>query len=238
MIWTILKFALIIIGGYLLGNFSFARISSKKQNNDITKLGSGNPGTMNMLRNFGFVSGLLTLIADAVKGVIPSLVGFLIFGGTDGGSLAYIALYAGGLFVVLGHNFPVFYGFKGGKGVACMLGMFLVADPILTLIMIGVVFIYLLIFDYASFGSFILITVLTISEAIRFTNFPYTDAYSEIIIKSLLAILYFLCWFMHRKNIYRLLTGKENKVNLMRAIKKLGKKTKLTKKEEKKKDIG
>ncbi|MDD4815594.1 MAG: glycerol-3-phosphate acyltransferase [Clostridia bacterium] len=232
-----LKLGLIVIFSYLIGNFSFARIISKKKNSDITKLGSGNPGTMNMLRNFGFKTGLITLILDAVKGAVPALVGYLAFGGSSGGAMAYIGLYSAGLAVVLGHNFPALYKFKGGKGVACMLGIFLVARPLETLIVIVVVFVYLCIFDYAAFGSFILITAITLFEAYRITTagYPYELA---LILKFLLFVLFFLCWFMHRQNIFRMLIGKENKVNLLKSIKKLGKKARKEKKEAKQKDIG
>lgn len=230
--WLILLF----IGSYFIGNFSFARIISHKKNSDITKLGSGNPGTMNMLRNFGLKSGALTLVLDAVKGALPALVGFLAFGGTAGGGMAYVGLYVGGLGAILGHNFPVVYKFKGGKGVACMLGIFLVARPIETLIVIVGVFIYLCIFDYASFGSFLLITAMTIMEAIRI-NFAVYAFEIDLALKIILFGMFFLCFFMHRQNILRLLVGKENKVNLRKAMAKLGKK-KQTKKENKQKEIG
>ena len=232
-----LKFTLIIIISYFIGNFSFARIISKKKNSDITKLGSGNPGTMNMLRNFGFKTGLITLILDAVKGAVPALIGFLMFGGASGGAMAYIGLYTAGLSVVLGHNFPLLYKFKGGKGVACMLGIFLVARPLETLVVMVGVFIYLCIFDYAAFGSFILITAITLFEAGRITDAGYPDDLA-LILKLLLFVLFFLCWFMHRQNIFRMLIGKENKVNLLNSIKKLGKKARKERKEAKQKDIG
>lgn len=231
------KMSLLVICSYLFGNFSFARILSKKQKSDITKLGSGNPGTMNMLRNFGFKSGLLTLFLDALKGAIPAFVGFLIFGGfSDGGGMAYIGLYAGGLAAILGHNLPVFYHFKGGKGVACMLGMFMVARPLVTLAVVVCVFIYLFIFDYAAVGSFILITVMTILEAIRVASAGYSFEIT-LIIQLLLCVMFFMCFFMHRQNIVRMLVGKENKVNLKKALKKLGKK-KDSRKVAKKKEIG
>lgn len=231
-----LKLVILVIGSYFLGNFSFARIISHKKNSDITKLGSGNPGTMNMLRNFGFVTGLLTLLLDAAKGAIPALIGFLIFGGTSGGGMAYIGLYTAGLATILGHNFPIIYKFKGGKGVACMLGIFLVARPIETLIVMVGVFIYLCIFDYASIGSFILITVMTLMESFRITSAGY-DFTIALILKFILFTMFFLCWFMHRQNIFRLLVGKENKVNLRKAMAKLGKK-KQKNKEIKNKEIG
>lgn len=231
----ILKFVLLFIGAYFIGNFSFARILSARQKRDITKMGSGNPGTMNMLRNFGFKTGALTLVLDALKGALPSLVGFLIFGGTAGGGMAYLGLYIGGFGAILGHNFPVVYKFKGGKGVACMLGIFLVARPIETLIVVVGVFVYLCIFDYASFGSFLLITAMTIMEAIRINIMGYAFGI-DLALKLILFVMFFLCFFMHRQNILRLLRGKENKVNLRKAMKKLGKKT--TKKETKQKELG
>lgn len=230
-------FILILIGSYFLGNLSFARILSKKQNKDITKQGSGNPGTMNMLRTFGFKTGILTLILDVLKGVIPALSGFLLFGGTAGGALAYIGLYSAGLAVVLGHNFPVVYKFKGGKGVACILGVFLVAHPIITLIVVVGVFLYLCIFDYAAVGSFILITVITLVEAYKINGAGYDLTY-ELVLKSLLFVLFFLTWFMHRQNIFRMLLGKENKVNLLNSIRKLGNKNKAKRKEAKRTEIG
>jgi len=236
-----IKFTLLIICSYLLGNIHFAKIISKNKDKDITKQGSGNPGTMNMLRTFGFLPGLLTLILDTLKGVIPALTGYLLFGGASGGAMAYIGLYAGGLAVVLGHNFPVFAHFKGGKGVACLLGIFLVARPIETLIAIVVVFVYLCIFDYAAVGSFILITAITLCEAYRIDVAGY-DSTLSLVLKLFLFVLFFLTWFMHRQNIFRMLIGKENKINLIGAMKKLGKKNRLAKKEvkreEKNKEIG
>ena len=231
-----LKLVLLAIFSYLLGSFNFARLISKRKNADITKMGSGNPGTMNMLRNLGLKAGALTLLCDALKGAVPALVGFLIFGGAAGAGMQYVGLYVGGLAVVLGHNFPIFYKFKGGKGVACMLGVFLVARPLETLIVVVGVFIYLCIFDYASFGSFILITAMTIMEAIRVTAAGYAFEIA-LVIKCLLFVLFFLCWFMHRQNIFRLLVGKENKINLRSKLAKLGKK-KEKKTIKKQKEIG
>ena len=231
-----LKRVLLALFSYLLGSFNFARLISKRKNADITKMGSGNPGTMNMLRNLGLKAGALTLLCDALKGAVPALVGFLIFGGTAGAGMQYVGLYVGGLAVVLGHNFPIFYKFKGGKGVACMLGVFLVARPLETLIVVVGVFIYLCIFDYASFGSFILITAMTIMEAIRVTTAGYAFEIA-LVIKCLLFVLFFLCWFMHRQNIFRLLVGKENKINLRSKLAKLGKK-KEKKTIKKQKEIG
>lgn len=207
------KYLIVIVVSYFLGNISFARILSKRQNKDITKCGSGNPGTMNMLRTFGAKLGALTLVLDASKGVLAALLGFLLFGGDYANPISMMGLYIGGLSVVLGHNFPVFYKFKGGKGVACILGVYLVASPIWVAICLVFAFIYLYIFDYASVASFILVTVLTFIEGQKFNNF--------LPITILLFCLYFMTIYAHRQNIKRLLLGKESKVNLKKSLKKL-----------------
>ncbi len=243
------RYLIVIVVSYFIGNINFARIISKKLNQDITKQGSGNPGTMNMLRTFGFKVGILTMALDAMKGVCAALLGFFIFGGAEGlyvnimglnGSIeAMTGLYIGGLSVIIGHNFPAIYKFKGGKGVACILGIYLVASPILVAICFVFAFIYLYIFDYAAVASFIFITVLTFFEALKCDG--------NLITTILLFVIFFLTWFMHRKNIFRLLVGTENKANLKKALSKLytkkeikaeRKEIKLEKKEDKYKDIG
>lgn len=232
---TILKFSLLIIGGYLLGNFSSAKFLSRLKNDDITKHGSGNPGTMNMARTYGFGLGILTLFMDALKGAIPAFVGFALFGGlTSPTDISYIALFAGGLSAVLGHIFPAFYHFKGGKGVACIFGVYAVAEPLWALVMFVICFIYLLIFKYGAIASFIFITFITVIEGYRFRG--------NLIICLLLFVIFFLIWFMHRQNFFRLLIGKENKVNLFKHKKnklKLNKQEKKEiKQENKEKEIG
>lgn len=227
---TIIKFVSLIIGGYLLGNFSSAKFLSRIKHDDITKHGSGNPGTMNMARTYGFGWGVLTLIMDALKGAIPSLVGYFLFGGAAGGSMAYVGLFAGGFAAILGHIFPVIYKFKGGKGVACIFGVFAIAEPIWVAVMFVICLLYLLIFQYGAIASFIFITILTIIEGYRFKG--------DVVICMLLFGIFFLIWFMHRQNFFRLLIGKENKVNLFKRKKNKINLDKQTKQEIKDKEIG
>lgn len=208
----VLKHVIAILIGYLIGNISFARIISSRLKNDITKQGSGNPGSMNMLRTFGFKIGILNLFLDSLKGAISALIGFLIFGADFANIESIIGIYVGGLGAVLGHNFPVFYKFKGGKGVACILGIYAVANPLWSLIAFGISFVYLYFFDYGAIASFLFITILTVFEALKYRSSP------EMAV--LLFLLFFLTWFMHRSNIERLLWGKERKVNLAKAFKK------------------
>ena len=206
----LLKFILVAVIAYFMGNVSFARIFSKLKHGDITKSGSGNPGTMNMLRTYGFKLGLLTLICDIVKGVVPALISQFLFGfGTYYGT---IALYLSGVFVILGHNYPVVYHFKGGKGIACILGVFMVDDPLWVLLFIVFAFFALLILDYGSVVTLTIVSALIIIEGLQ--------NYGNIAVSVLLFIIFLLIWFAHRSNIRRLLVGKENKANLQKSLKK------------------
>ena len=113
---------------YFIGCFNFARFISKKKHKDITKIGSGNPGTMNMSREFGWKIGVITFFCDAFKGGLPTLAAHLIFrkfvfSGSDV-CVADVARYLAALFVIIGHIFPVTNRFKGGKGIASTFGGF------------------------------------------------------------------------------------------------------------------
>ena len=227
----VFKWIMLIVCSYFLGNISVARILSRFKKKDITKQGSGNPGTMNMIRTFGVGTGLLTLFFDCLKGAIPAIAGMLLFK-DQGVVMANTALYAAGFAVVLGHMYPIVYEFKGGKSVACALGIFCVANPILLICVFFVSILYLILFDYGAVFSFIVLTICTTFEAITFQG--------NIPILLLLFAMYFLIMFAHRTNILRLLIGKENKVNLKKSLKKIINKSKIkeSKKERRKKEIG
>lgn len=210
MFLEILKYVLTILVSYLIGNISFARIiSERKFKKDITKIGSKNPGTINMTRSHGAATGFATFILDILKSAIPSLVAYFI-GGT-------LLLYVAGASCVIGHIFPIFYKFKGGKGVASTIGVFLVANPIFTLISLVVGLIVLLLFDYGSVASFTILTIMTVLET---TRYVYN---LNIALICIIVFLYALVMFCHRKNIVRLLKGEENKVNLKESLKKRNK---------------
>ena len=108
-------FVLLSIASYMIGNVNFAIIISKFKNKDITKEGSGNPGTMNMSRTFGIKIGLLTLFLDVLKGVVPTLAARLIFAdmyfGDSTLEVAITAQYLAGFFTVVGHIFPISLNF-------------------------------------------------------------------------------------------------------------------------------
>ncbi|MBR2391415.1 MAG: glycerol-3-phosphate 1-O-acyltransferase PlsY [Clostridia bacterium] len=203
---------LVIIVSYFCGNVSFARLISKAKNNDITKMGSGNPGSTNILRNYGLKFGVLNLALDMLKGFIPSIVSFYLFGHN------YVMLYIAGISSMLGHIYPVIFKFKGGKGIATMLGLFLASNPIATLIMIAIGTVIWAIFEYGSVVSFLCITSLAVIEGIKArTNLCLVDR--KIVCLILFAIFVFT-WYAHRKNIERLLLGKESKASLIKKTKK------------------
>ena len=114
---------LVILGlcSYLFGNVNFAKLISRCKKDDITKHGSGNPGTLNMLRTFGFKWAIFNMLLEIAKGAIPTLIGKLWLG--------QIGMYVAGVCVILGHIFPVIFKFKGGKGVAAFAGFSLFALP-------------------------------------------------------------------------------------------------------------
>ena len=210
MIWW--QVVLVIVISYLCGNISFARMISKTQNQDITKLGSGNPGMTNTLRNFGFKFGLLNLILDMLKAFVPALVSYYVFGESR------VMLYIAGLSAMCGHIYPIFYGFKGGKGISSMMGIFLASNPIATLIVIAVGAIVWVLFEYGSVVSFLCITSLTVIEGIR-AKMALPEFDRKAICLMLFAIFAFT-WYAHRKNIERLLLGKESKASLKKKVKK------------------
>ena len=210
MIWW--QVILTIVIAYFCGNISFARIIASTKKQDITKLGSGNPGMTNVLRNYGFKFGLLNLILDMFKAFTPSIIAFYVFGHN------YVMLYIAGISSMLGHIYPLAYGFKGGKGIASMLGMFLAANPIATAIVIMIGAVVWLLFEYGSVVSFLCITIMTVIEGIRARmNLCETDR--KIVCLILFAVFCFT-WYAHRKNIERLLLGKENKASIIKKTKK------------------
>ena len=200
----------LIFGAYLFGNINVSIIILHFKNRDVRNEGSGNPGTMNMLRSFGIKLGILTLVLDAVKGAVPALLGWWLLGkgemfsfGTD-----KIGLFIGGISVVLGHIFPVFYKFKGGKGVAASIGVCFVAAPIVALIafLVGVVFI--LTVKIGSLTSFIMTGIpLIYCSVTAFSS-------GRIIEGVLAAAIYVIILLAHHSNFARIFKGEEKQIIL------------------------
>ena len=213
----------VIIFSYLLGNISFARIIAWKKNIDITKQGSGNPGATNTLRTLGGKAGMTVFALDVLKGVIPALIGVFVFGGyvaSDnaiilmGTSESYLALYLCGLAAVLGHTLPVIYKFRGGKGIATMFGVFLVAQPILAAVIFLFCFVLMLLIKYMSVISILFITALVVVQMV------FAPAGSHPLFYIALASMLVILLIGHRTNIYRLVKGQERKTDLLKYFKK------------------
>ena len=224
-----LWFSLVVIVCYLIGNINFARIIAwcfKKE--DITTKGSGNPGTMNMLRNYGIGYAALTLLLEALKSGVPSIVCGYIFASQG---LFEVAFFTAGFSVMLGHNFPIIYRLRGGKGIACIAGIFFFS-PLwyVGLIMFVLCCVFLYFVDYAFIASLIFVTSLSVAWIIRLCILqPYMWWVALIIV---IAILIF-AYAMHHANIRRFINHSENHTNFKQKVDKLfGKKEKIVEMEQ------
>lgn len=210
-----LYYIILAVVCYFIGNITWARVVAKTKHDDITKHGSGNPGTLNSWRFYGFWPGVITFVLDMVKGLVSALAGYLIFKycGLNG----EIALYVGGFACVLGHIFPVVFKFKGGKGIATSIGVFFVANWWVTLICFVAMIVSMLFIKYASICTLLEIIVLSVVEICLVNPANWVN---YILICGIL----FLVLFAHRSNIKRLFTGKENKTELLAMLKKMSNK--------------
>lgn len=205
-------YIIVAIIAYLLGSVSFSVIISKKMAGfDVREKGSGNAGSTNVLRTVGKKAAIITLVCDILKGVVAILIALLagkIIQGLDNALLVQLA----GIFVILGHTFPVFFKFKGGKGIATSLGVLLMVNWQIGLICLVFALILIILTKMVSVGSIaaaILFPVLVI-----FINQNYIVAessnWSYLIFSIIIALLVIL---NHRENIKRILNGTENKIS-------------------------
>lgn len=211
----VIKIIITVVLGYLLGNISCATILSKVVfKKDIRTLGSGNAGTTNVLRNFGLKYAIPVFFGDALKCAGAALLGCLIIGkGFNGFSwisgFSEPYIFIGGVSAIIGHNFPIFMGFKGGKGVACSLGLLVLMNPIL-----GVIFIIIAAIANIHIRLYSLVSMSTmLLSAIVFTIF---DAKGEIFEILTLWFMFILMVFMHRENVKRLFNGEEKKIDIFK----------------------
>ena len=195
---------------YLIGSINFSVIISKKMAGfDVREKGSGNAGTTNMLRSVGKKGAAITLICDILKGVVAILIAMFIgwaFKVENQSLLVQIA----GIAVVIGHTFPIFFGFKGGKGVATSLGILIMTNWQIGLICLVFGIVLIVLTRMVSLGSCtaaVLFPVLTlfISE-----NYIVSQGSGYFVYSVILAIIVL---FNHRSNIKRILSGTENKIS-------------------------
>ena len=206
-LWALVLGGVIIsmIVPYVLGSLNFAIIISKLFfHDDIRNYGSGNAGMTNMLRTYGKLPAAATLICDMLKGAVSVWFGMLIF--------ADIGAAIAGLFVVLGHMFPCFYKFKGGKGVATTAMVILVTNPIVFAILLFCFSVIVIGTKYVSLGSVMCMLIYPFLLA-HFGNTGF-NVISALIVAALVI-------FMHRSNIKRLREGTESKISLKSKKKKL-----------------
>ena len=206
----------IIVGiiAYLIGSINFSVLISKKMAGfDVREKGSGNAGTTNMLRSVGKKAAAITLICDILKGVI-SIVIAIIVGNIAKNLDRELLLQIAGIAVVLGHTFPIFFGFKGGKGVATSLGVLLISNWQIGLICLVFAVVLMALTRMVSLGSCaaaVLFPVLTL-----FINQHYTvltDGKSGRVYFVYSVILAIIVLYNHTSNIKRILNGTENKLS-------------------------
>lgn len=182
---------------YLLGGINFGVLISRMYGKDVRDVGSGNAGATNMTRTFGKKAGALTFLGDFLKACVALFISRLLMGA--------IGAYIAGIFCIVGHAYPVYFKFKGGKGVVCILAMGFFTNPLVTLIMMAIFAAILFGFKMVSFASVMTMLI-----------YPFILANIEgvgiRIIYAMVASL--LVVFLHRKNIVRIFNHTESKISL------------------------
>ena len=184
--------------GYLLGSLSGGIIvSGLAKGPDLHTVGSKSTGASNVQRTMGWKYGIITFLIDGLKGIFACLIAWLITG-------SHFASLLAGLFCVIGHNWPVFFHFRGGKGVATTGGVMLYCFPIPALICIALTVAVIALFRYISVGSMLLVTVFFV------LSFFFSGPNTCVIIWAFLLMV--MCIARHHANISRLIHGTENKL--------------------------
>ena len=195
---------------YLIGSVNFSVIISKKMAGfDVREKGSGNAGTTNMLRSVGKKAAAITLICDILKGVVAILIAMFIgwaFQVENKSLLVQIA----GIAVVIGHTFPIFFGFKGGKGVATSLGILIMSNWQIGLICLVFGVLLIVLTRMVSLGSCAAAVLFPVLTLFITDNYIVSEGSGYLIYSIILAVIVL---FNHRSNIKRILAGKENKIS-------------------------
>lgn len=191
---------LCLLIGYILGNFSTGMIVAGTNGTDIRHEGSGNPGTTNVLRVMGPRAGIITFIGDFCKAVLAVLIGYWI-GGSNMQCWCTVCASVG---VVCGHNWPVFFGFKGGKGVACTSAIILLMFPGYGAAAVLICLVAIFLSRYVSLGSILM--TFSFFMMMIFTH-------QSFLFVAWAAVLCGLCVYRHLANIGRLIGGTENRLN-------------------------
>lgn len=205
-------YIVVAIIAYLIGSISFSVIISKKVAGfDVREKGSGNAGSTNVLRTVGKKAAAITLLCDILKGVVAVLIALLagkIIQGLDNALLVQLAA----IFVIIGHTFPIFFKFKGGKGIATSLGVLLMINWQIGLICLVFALLLIILTKMVSVGS--IAAAVLFPVLVLFINQNYIVAessnWSYLIFSIIVALLVI---FNHRENLKRIFNGTENKIS-------------------------
>lgn len=218
MIYVICVFACLVVG-YLFGNIQTSYILGKLQGIDIREHGSGNAGTTNTFRTLGKKAGIIVFFVDVLKVAIPGFAVQLIFN-NFWPDRVFLFVAVSGFGAILGHNFPFYMGFKGGKGIACTAGVILTfLDPVMIVLGLVTFFGLFLIFRYVSLGSICLVTVFAIEYTVSCLagRYPFDldDSSSRLAMIESICVICFMsamAIYRHRANIKRLINHEEKKM--------------------------
>lgn len=189
-------YILLAIVSYLVGSVNCGVILSRKYGTDIRTKGSGNAGTTNMLRIYGKRAAVFTFLGDVLKSALASVIGRLFFG--------IMGAYVAGFFCIIGHAYPIFFKFRGGKGVVAISTMCLMTTPIVFLVMLAIFLIILFGFKMVSLAS---VMVMLIYPMVLY-NMTFAGPH---ILVAVLCSLFVI--FLHRSNIVRIYRHEESKIS-------------------------
>ena len=203
-------YIIMAIIAYLIGSVNFSVILSKKMAGfDVREKGSGNAGSTNMLRSVGKKAAAITLICDILKGVVSISIA-MILGNIVQDMNKELLVQIAGIAVVIGHTFPIFFQFKGGKGVATSLGVLLMTNWQIGLICLVFALVLMALSKMVSLGSVGAAILFPVLVLFIHTNFTVSEGSSYLIYSIILAVI---VAFNHRSNIKRILNGTENKLS-------------------------
>ena len=209
---SIVQLCVCFILGYIFGNIPNGYLYAKSQGVDIYHQGSGNPGSTNVLRTLGKRAGITVLLMDIAKCMVPIFLMILFWKPANEDQKTLILMLTG-IGAILGHNFPILPGVKGGKGVACTGALLIALAPLYTLGLLCFFILIVLTTKYVSLGSVLSVFVFFLSVLLMGKSgilFPFSGAiYLPMCGLSLFLAL--LCLFQHRENMKRLMNGTENK---------------------------
>lgn len=203
-----LLFIIVAVVAYFIGSLNYSIIfSTVFMKNDIRTKGSGNAGSTNMLRNYGWSAAAITLLTDFMKTVVATLGAWAVFTRFFP-EFAQTATAVAGLFCALGHCFPAFFGFKGGKGVAVGAMTILMVDVRSFAVVILIFLLLVALFRYVSLGSVAGAAAFPVSLAF-FTDYSSAADVATLVFATVLAVMVIS---LHTPNIIRLFKGQESKI--------------------------